>query len=651
MADAPMADAPVPMAVEAEEEEKEGPPKAVEEEAKATPEDQGFSLHVSCKDFVRVPEVKVKDFFNQVTAVKILKIFKVKARAYCFVNVAEGEVAAFKAALEGVNFRSHPITINDGKARDVSDNGPKKDEDGEEQPFKKRKKDFKEGYVPTLKDVKDKDKAHKQSGVEKTVLEKSCPLHKWDYPTQLTMKETYVKSTIRSFTKQARIVAEERGDPPKWTDPKWHAKCKAPYGCGCPTEPIIGTPEDSLEGYRNKCEFTIGHNINGEPEVGFVLKIHGDLGQVTDSAQAIPHVPKVFKKLCEVVRDCVKSSPFAIYDRRRDRKCGVWRIITPRLSANGDMMVLLQTAPQSDEDRKTLADPLVKALLAADIGFKSLYIQVNEDVCDACKPSSPVILVHGAERLQMPLMGLTFEIGPLSFYQANNTTCSLLYGQALSWLRPENALVLDVCCGVGTIGLCMASKCKRVVGVELVPEAVDSARLNAKVNGITNAVFHAGLAEEILPAILDDEVKAAGPDTEVCAIVDPPRPGLHKTVLYALRDCKQLSRIVYVSCNPETLAEDVVKLTTPRGDDDPFVPVKAVAVDMFPHTVHVEMILVLERASKAYPALEARSLAAPAGAADTSEGAASKGDASAGAAAVAPAAAAAAAADKAPESL
>lgn len=104
-----------------------------------------------------------------------------------------------------------------------------------------------------------------------------------------------------------------------------------------------------------------------------------------------------------------------------------------------------------------------------------------------------------------------------------------------------------------------------------------------------------GKAEDILPKLLQE----LDPNMRTSAVVDPPRPGLHSTVLRALRSCSQLSRIVYVSCNPDSLVEDVIKLTMPsENDEDPFIPVRAVAVDMFPHTLHCEMILLLERSSK-----------------------------------------------------
>jgi len=562
-------------------------------------EDGCARLHLSSKDFIKCPEGKVQTWLAKTSGIGIQKCFKLKQWNFAFVTVRKEEIEAFTKAIAGTTFRSHPVDVKEGHKRDANQRRPR----GEEDPNAKRRKvqkDWPEGYVPTLKDIRDKEKSHKGAGVDKTVKQKAAPLLEYDYATQLGMKETYVKSAVRAFTKQAKLKSEEHGSTVEWTEPEWSLRTKAPVHCGCPLDPIIGTPAEHLEGYRNKCEFTIGHNAAGELEVGFVRKIQDDMQPLIDSAEDIPHVPAVMKRFASVVRDCVKASPFPVFDRRREAKSGVWRLVMCRLSANGSMMVMVQTASFPEEKREALTKPLVEALLAADLGVTSVFLQLNDAASDAAQPGAPLIHVHGEERLKMPLLGLTFEIGPLSFFQTNPITCALLYEKALSWLSPDSkALALDVCCGVGTIGLCMAKRCRKVVGLELVPEAVESAKQNAALNGISNASYHAGKAEDVLPDLLPKLLAELGPDCEVAAVLDPPRPGLHKDVLQALRDCAQLTRIVYISCNPESLAEDVVKLTAAsREGEDPFVPVRAVAVDMFPHTVHVEMVLLLERKSR-----------------------------------------------------
>lgn len=556
-------------------------------------------LHVSCRDFGKCPQEKVQAWLAKTSLVSLTKVFKLKGWGYAFVSVKPEEAAKFREAIDGATYRNALVTVKDGHLRDANSRRPKGQEDDE--PNAKRQKtakSFPEGYVPTLKDLQEKAKSHKGAGIEKTILQKSAPLLEYPYDVQLKMKETYVKTAVRNFTKQIRVYCDKLGLPGGWSDLETMKQSGAPHGCGCPVDPIIGTASDRIVGYRNKCEFTIGKTPDGVIDCGFVLKIVGDGDQLISNADEVPHVSAAMKKLCGVMREHVKASTFDLFERKRDVKTGVWRLVMARQSPKGELLIVVQIATVTDEVRDQLGKALVASLVAADLGVVAVFLQENDSNSDAAPADARLFHIHGCERLEMPLLGLRFEIGPLSFFQTNSSTCELLYERALSWLRPEGGIVLDICCGVGTIGLCAASRCKRMVGLELVPEAVESARQNATLNGITNASFHVGKAEKVLPSLLPKLLKEEGEDCEVCAMVDPPRAGLHKDVLTALRDCSQLSRIVYISCNPESLADDVVKLCSPQADEDCLVPVRAVAVDMFPHTMHCEMILLLERSSK-----------------------------------------------------
>merc|ERR1719507_1219828 len=144
--------------------------------------------------------------------------------------------------------RSNEVNVKDGKPRDPNSKRPTgRDDDPNAKRRRLGGRDFPEGYVPTLKDIKDKDRSHKGAGVDKTVNQKSAPLLEYPYATQLGMKQTYVKSCVRTFTKGAIARAECDGTKPPWVEPEWALRCKAPVGCGCPLDPIIGTPEKSLE--------------------------------------------------------------------------------------------------------------------------------------------------------------------------------------------------------------------------------------------------------------------------------------------------------------------------------------------------------------------------------------------------------------------
>jgi tRNA (uracil-5-)-methyltransferase len=244
------------------------------------------------------------------------------------------------------------------------------------------------------------------------------------------------------------------------------------------------------------------------------------------------------------------------------------------------------------------------------------------------------------------MCGLQFSLSATAFFQVNTVAAEALYRLAGEWASPGGqSLLLDVCCGTGTIGLTLAHAVKKVVGIDIVEESIRDAFANAKLNGVENTDWLAGKAEHVLPKVLDDyktrikpafrapkpSVAAAvldDPDLsadeateasihaqeradatpasvhyefdDVVAIVDPPRAGLHRNVLTALRRENRLKRLVYVSCNANTMAKNVIDLCVPQGIDGnaggaPFTPVKALALDLFPHTQHVEAILLLER--------------------------------------------------------
>lgn len=591
-------------------------PAAEAPAAPAEAQEEGLSLHVQCRDFGKMACPKVERWLAESSGVPLQKVFKLPNWNYAFVTILPEHEKKFREAVDGLLLFRCCVSVNEGAPRKSQ---PKSDE---ERPAKRQKvkevKEFRPGFVPTLKDLTAKLK-NKDPG---DVLRKSAPLIDWSYETQLSMKGTHIKTAVRSFTKQVDKKCKDLSlTAPPWTSFEWSKAVAAPIGCACPLDPPIGTPAESLEGYRNKCEFSIGRSEEGDIECGFVRRITDDgYGRIVASCEEVPLVPVAMKKLCKALRDCVRASAFSIFERGKGWQQGYWRMVMVRQSTAEELLVMVQTAKLEDAQREALAAEVIAALTKAElqINVVSIYLQFNDEISDAARPGAPLMHIHGDAQLRMQLLGLSFNIGPLSFYQANSSTCALLYERALEWLRPQNDVaVLDVCCGVGTIGLCASRRCRRVIGIELIPEAVEAAKANAALNKVENTEWIVGKAEDVLPQVL----RGLDPSLEVCAVVDPPRPGLHFSVLRALRGCPQLSRIVYVSCNPDSLVEDVVKLTMPsESDEDPFIPLRAVAVDMFPHTVHCEMILLLERSSKVEdPRKEAPSAAGPAA---ESEGAA-----------------------------
>jgi tRNA (uracil-5-)-methyltransferase len=252
--------------------------------------------------------------------------------------------------------------------------------------------------------------------------------------------------------------------------------------------------------------------------------------------------------------------------------------------------------------------------------INSLYVQYNASVTDTTVLSDlhEMKLLFGSECIEMRVAiseksarFVKFQVHPLSFFQTNTVGCGLLYQRVADDLATiscsrgdEEITVIDVCCGVGTIGQFIATSRSvgKVIGVDIVEEAIANARNNAQGNNLKICEYFAGRAETVLPRIIEEN--NLGENGKIFAVVDPPRVGLHKSVINAIRKNESITTVVYVSCNPASLALDLVKFCEPLTScpeeegiavNKRFEPVSAVAVDMFPNTPHCEVVILLSR--------------------------------------------------------
>jgi 23S rRNA (uracil1939-C5)-methyltransferase len=216
----------------------------------------------------------------------------------------------------------------------------------------------------------------------------------------------------------------------------------------------------------------------------------------------------------------------------------------------------------------------------------SICLNINTEKTNKILGNTCVTL-WGQEYIIDYIGDIKYQISPMSFYQVNPVQTKVLYDKALEYADLKgHEVVWDMYCGIGTISLFLAQKAKQVYGVEIVPQAIDDARLNASINNITNAEFYVGKAEEVVPAMYEKGGEAAHADV---VVVDPPRKGCDKTLLDTLVKM-QPEKIVYVSCDPATLARDVCIL------GEAGYKVKQVAVvDQFCHSVHCEAVALLVR--------------------------------------------------------
>jgi 23S rRNA (uracil1939-C5)-methyltransferase len=243
----------------------------------------------------------------------------------------------------------------------------------------------------------------------------------------------------------------------------------------------------------------------------------------------------------------------------------------------GELMVCVVTRG----DSLPFADALVDALRAANENIVSIVQNVNPHRTNAALGEREILL-WGKRGVADTVGGLTFEIAPKAFYQVNSAQTKVLYDTVvrLADFTGEER-VLDLYCGIGTISLYVAGHVKSVAGVECVGDAVDNAVKNAELNGVKNAVFYKGAAEEVCASLGDADV----------VIVDPPRKGCDRKLLDAIGSMANIAnRLVYVSCNPATLARDV-KILAEYGYEITAVQ----PVDMFPRTAHVETVVLMAR--------------------------------------------------------
>jgi len=192
-------------------------------------------------------------------------------------------------------------------------------------------------------------------------------------------------------------------------------------------------------------------------------------------------------------------------------------------------------------------------------------------------------------------MGYKFRVTFSAFLQINNASCERLYKliQDLAQID-SNTIFLDICSGIGTIGICTAAKAKKIIGIEVIQKAVDDANFNAKINNLENVEYHAAKVESVITEI----IKPYAGKHKIVAVVDPPRAGLHKDVIIALRRCKGLDHLVYVSCNPELVQNNLLELCLPESKKrkaPPFTITEAYGVDLFPQTSHYEAVFNMKR--------------------------------------------------------
>lgn len=376
-----------------------------------------------------------------------------------------------------------------------------------------------------------------------------CTMQQVSYEQQLEYKWNKVKNCLQRIGKMENVEAIME---------------KPAYGMDNPFH------------YRNKAQFPVGRDKNGDVVIGFYAGRSHDIIDTESCAIGA----SINDKIVAIVRSFIEDNHISTYDEETGR--GLVRHILIRVGfTTKEIMVCLVTNGNKLPHSEALIDELVKI-----DGMTSICLNVNMEntnriLGDKC------ITLWGQSYITDYIGDIKYQISPLSFYQVNPVQTNVLYNKALEYADLSgDETVWDMYCGIGTISLFLAQKAKKVYGVEIVPQAIDDARHNAEINGITNAEFFVGKAEEVVPDIYKKGGDGSHADV---VVVDPPRKGCDQVLLDTLIHMAP-ERIVYVSCDPATLARDV-KILQEKG----YVAKKVAVVDQFCHSGHVETVILLSR--------------------------------------------------------
>ncbi|KAL6967269.1 hypothetical protein U1Q18_033073 [Sarracenia purpurea var. burkii] len=565
--------------------------------------------------------------------------------------------------------------------------------------------------------------------VARTARDVVTPLAHMLYIDQIEKKKNNLTRILKRLTQNARKAC-----PNGVSLPEWVLKSREIGGLPCKLEGMIESP--LVNGYRNKCEFSVGYSVQGKPTVGFLLGNFREGVTAVEEPTDCPNVSRIACKYASIFQNFLQLSDLPIWNRFDNT--GFWRQLTVREGRTpgkvasienyevniSEVMLIIQVCTVGFDDGlinsefEKMAQEFSVGASAESLPLTVLVVQDHQGISNAAPADALLRLIpiskaeshsghemtsDGVEvRIHDYISNLKFCISPTAFFQVNTLAAEKLYSLAGDWagLDPDT-LLFDVCCGTGTIGLTLAHRVGMVVGIEMNASAVSDALRNAETNGIKNCRFVCAKAEHAMGSLLreystltpksDEITNSSASNNEECtnieekgtpsdnipvcedgsslelensksaagclenssqelgnkkpqkscasengtpsvrqfknvvAIVDPPRFGLHPTVIKALRTHPRLRRLVYISCNPESLVANAIELCTPSSDkaekgnknnrgwrnmssaglarhraksmpnSEPFRPVKAMAVDLFPHTPHCELVMLLER--------------------------------------------------------
>jgi tRNA (uracil-5-)-methyltransferase len=428
------------------------------------------------------------------------------------------------------------------------------------------------------------------------------PWHDVPYAEQLERKTAQLREDLKDMSAAAMDASQKTQNGL----PRWLAR-KTRRMLPCVLRPTLPTDAEFVPAYRNKFTFTIGKDQNGAPVVGNVVSGLSSSDELVLARPLLPScgVPARVEAVRAELERIVTASSAGVYDASTHR--GFWRGCLIRALSDGVIMLAVWVCRAGMSERVVQAELQALAQRSSDASlprppWDSLSVQFHEGIANTLPDDAPGTHLFGPPICFESLLGMRFRISPQSFFQVNHNATTKLYALLRSMCTSfaadggRDTVVLDVCCGTGTIGLLIAPHVSRVVGIEMVANAVEDAKHNAELNGITNAQFIVGKVEDVLKSTGFDRMVAGA--KQVVAVLDPPRAGLHASVLRALRACSVVTHIIYVSCCQRSLVRDAPFLWQSESKavrGRPFFPLEAVGVDLFPNTDLVELCVSMQR--------------------------------------------------------
>lgn len=387
-----------------------------------------------------------------------------------------------------------------------------------------------------------------------------CQLQHLSYNGQLEFKRNRVNDCLVRIGKMA-VISKDNKD-------------KNNYGNEILLRDTLGM-EDPYR-YRNKVQLPIG-TVNNGVVIGFYSpRSHN----ITDTDNCYIQ-EKTGDLLINLTKRWIKDNNISTYDEKTGEG-SLRHIMMRKAFKTGQVMVVIVTNTKELSHKKEFIEIMKENIP----GITSIIHNINSEKTNVIL-STKCTTLWGSDTISDYIGKYKFNISALSFFQVNPVQTEVLYNKALEFADLKgNEVVFDVYCGTGTISLFLSEKAKKVYGVEIIPEAIENAKINAKENGINNAEFIAGKSEEVIPNLIKKGIKAD------VVVVDPPRKGCERILLEEIAKMRP-DRIVYVSCDPGTLARDLAIL-----NDLDYKTVEVQPVDMFPMTAHVETVVMMSKVEK-----------------------------------------------------